>query len=148
MTQSSKSVDVLLVEDNPGDIRLIKEAFKDTDTEMRFHTVTDGHEAIEFLLQRDAYETAPRPDLVLLDLNLPRKDGYGVLTKIRETPEVAHLPVIVLTSSCDRDDIRESYKLNANAYLTKPTDPDEFATLAQTVDDFWLRNVTLPPVPA
>lgn len=144
MSRSNESVDILLAEDNPGDIRLIKEAFKETDIETMFHTVTDGHKAIEFLLQRGSYETATRPDLILLDLNLPRKDGYDVLSKIRETPEMAHLPVIVLTSSQDTDDIRESYKLNANAYLTKPADPDEFACLAQTVEDFWFRKVNLP----
>lgn len=145
MTRCSEAVDILLVEDNPGDVRLTKEAFKATDIETVFHTVVDGHEAIEFLCQRGAYETATRPDLVLLDLNLPRKDGFDVLGKIQETPELTHLPVIVLTSSREQEDIRESYKSDANAYLTKPNSHDEFASLARIIEQFWLRKAELPP---
>ncbi|WP_436344007.1 response regulator [Natronorubrum sp. FCH18a] len=141
-------VDILLVEDNPRDIRLTHEAFKEADLDTSLQAVRDGHEALEFLFQQGEYEAASYPDLVLLDLNLPRKDGHQVLKEIRDDSELSPLPVLVLTSSEAEEDIRESYELAANAYLTKPSNPDEFVSLAQAVANFWLKSVQLPPVSA
>ncbi|MFC6716788.1 response regulator [Natrialbaceae archaeon GCM10025810] len=141
----SNSVDILLVEDNPGDVRLTEEAFKDGRLANNLHVVTDGIEALDFLYQRGEYEDAPRPDLVLLDLNLPRKNGDEVLEDLKDDTELASIPVIVLTSSKAEEDIVTSYQLHANAYLTKPVDPDEFVDVVQSFERFWLEIVCLPP---
>lgn len=144
MSGQENSITILLVEDNLGDVRLIKVAFKEVSLDATFHTVTDGQQAVEFLTQEREYETAEHPDLVLLDLNLPRKDGHEVLAEMQDDPELAKLPVIILTSSEDKEDIKKSYQLSANAYLTKPTDPDNFISLAQSVEEFWFENAELP----
>lgn len=142
-----RPVDILLVEDNPGDIRLTQEAFRAGDITNTLHVVRDGIEALDFLYQRNEYTDAPRPDLVLLDLNLPRKDGDHVLEDIRNSadPDLQALPVIILTSSEAEEDIARSYKLQANAYLTKPVDPGAFIDRINTLEEFWLSIVRLPP---
>ncbi|GAB3673014.1 response regulator [Halopiger thermotolerans] len=140
----SESVDILLAEDNRGDIRLIKEAFHETDIEPTFHTATSGNEALEFL--RDRCDTDAYPDLLLLDLNMPRKDGFEVLEELRENEAYPPLPVLVLTSSRADDDVVKSYELAANAYLSKPRNPDEFVSLAQAIEAFWIHEAQLPPV--
>ena len=136
---------ILLVEDNPGDVRLTKEAFEHGRIENDLHVVTDGAEALEFLYQRGEYTDAPRPDLVLLDLNLPRKNGDEVLEELKADSDLRSIPVIVLTSSKAEEDIARSYELHANAYLTKPVDPDEFIETVRAFEKFWFSVVRLPP---
>lgn len=141
MTENNTIPDILLVEDNPGDVRLTQEAFRDAKFDVRLHIATNGDEAIEFLRDRES----PCPDFILLDLNLPRRDGFDVLEEIRGDPELKQLPVLVLTSSTAREDIISSYKQHANAYLTKPDSPESFVELVQTVEEFWVERVRLPP---
>ncbi|MFC4439418.1 MULTISPECIES: response regulator [Natrialbaceae] len=147
-TTPSKPIDVLLVEDNPGDVRLVEEAFEVVSDEIRLHSVADGTEALEFLSDKKDADATPFPDLLLLDLNVPRTNGFEVLEEIRDDPALTMLPVIVLTSSDDETDISESYDLCANAYLTKPDSQDEFVSLARSVEEFWVKAAKLPPVPA
>ena len=142
---SKDPADILLVEDNPGEVRLTEEAFKEGQISNTLHVTTDGVEALDFLHQRGEYVDAPRPDIVLLDLNLPRKDGDEVLEEIRADPDLTHLPVIILTSSSAEEDIVQSYELQANAYLTKPVDPEEFVDVVKSFQQFWLSVVRLPP---
>ena len=137
-------VDILLVEDNPGDSRLTREAFAEGRLANDIHVVTDGIEALDFLYQRGDYEDAPRPQIVLLDLNLPRKNGDEVLGEIKDDPELSRIPVIVLTSSEAETDVVRSYELNANAYLTKPVDPQAFIEEIRALEEFWLSLVRLP----
>ncbi|WP_265111354.1 response regulator [Halosolutus halophilus] len=139
------SIDILLVEDNPGDVRLTEEAFDAVSTEVTLTVTIDGDEALETLAQRREDPPTPLPDLVLLDLNLPRMGGFEFLDTIRDDPELSNLPVLVLTSSEATEDVRESYQKCANAYLTKPTDPEEFVTIARAVEKFWFERATLPP---
>ena len=141
---SSDPAHILLVEDNPGDVRLTKEAFKDGNIANQLHVVTDGRAALDFLYQRDDHVDAPRPDVVLLDLNLPHLNGDEVLAKLREDKEFSSLPVIVLTSSTAEEDVIKSYGLSANAYLTKPVSPVEFIETIRTFQEFWLSVVRLP----
>ncbi|WP_135533423.1 response regulator [Halostella pelagica] len=148
MSEQNSSADraeILLVEDNPGDVRLTEEAFKEGQIANTLHVATDGVEALDFLHQRGDYEDAPCPDVVLLDLNLPRKDGDEVLKEIRNDTDLKRLPVIVLTSSEAQEDIVKSYELQANAFLTKPVDPSEFIEAIQSLQQFWLSVVRLPP---
>ncbi|WP_339104212.1 response regulator [Haloterrigena salinisoli] len=145
---SSTAIEILLVEDNPGDVRLIEEAFKEIDIEVALQIAMDGVEALEVLAQEEQTGTSAYPELILLDLNLPKKDGYDVLRHIRNDPDLSHLPILVLTSSEDEGDISKSYDLAANAYLTKPTDPAEFISLVQSIERFWIQAVELPPVPS
>lgn len=133
--------DVLLVEDNPGDVRLTEEAFTEGNIDNTLHVVTDGMEAVDFLFQRGEHADAPRPDMVLLDLNLPRLNGDEVLEEIRESSELRTLPVVVLTGSKAQEDIVKSYELCANAFLTKPIDPMEFIEVVQELEHFWLSVV-------
>lgn len=144
--RSDETVEILHVEDSPGDARLTQEAFKETDGEMTLHVVPNGDTALDFLTQQGAYESASLPDLVLLDLDLPGKDGCDVLEAIRDDPQLRRLPVIMLTGSEDSEDIARCYNAQANAYLTKPTDPAEFTALAEAVEQFWLKQVQLPPL--
>ena len=137
-------IEILLVEDNPGDVRLTKEAFRATDRETTFEVVTDGESAVEFVSRTSEPSL---PDLVLVDLNLPGRNGCAVIEAIREDPQFQYLPVIVLTSSEDGEDVARSYDVRANAYLTKPTDPAEFVALAKRVEEFWFDRARLPPVP-
>lgn len=142
---SGDPVDILLVEDNPGDVRLTKEAFKEGNIHNELHVTTNGMEALDFLHQRGEYEDAPRPAIVLLDLNLPRKDGDEVLEEIRSDPDINNLPVIILTSSSAEEDVAQSYDLQANAFLTKPVSPEEFVDTVKSFQQFWLSVVRLPP---
>lgn len=143
--RNGHNIDVLLVEDNPGDVRLVQEAFDAVDRETRLRVATDGVEALEMLSRRRDSNTESLPDLVLLDLNLPRMDGNEVLEAIRHDPAISHLPVLILSSSAASDDVRRSYEGFANAYLTKPIDPEEFVTLIQSIETFWGDLVRLPP---
>lgn len=139
-------VEILLVEDNPGDVRLIRENFAETEMETRIHTVTNGAEAIEFLRERHDGKGDPYPDVVLLDLNLPKVDGFEVLELINDDDSpYPPLPVLVLTSSTDSEDVHRAYEQGANAYLTKVVDPTEFESLAREVEEFWFEKVQLPP---
>ncbi|WP_416838241.1 response regulator [Haloferax sp. DFSO52] len=139
-------VDILVVEDNPGDVRLTKEAFKEAQLSCELHVVTNGEEALDFLYRRNEYESAIRPHFVLLDLNLPKVDGMTVLEKICDEPVVRRTPVVVLTSSEAEEDIVEAYELQVNAYLTKPNTPDDFVELVQTLNEFWFELAKLPPI--
>ncbi|QLG60956.1 response regulator [Halorarum salinum] len=138
-------IDILLVEDNPGDVRLTEEAFAEARLNNTLHVATDGAEALDFLHRRGDHESAPRPALVLLDLNLPKVDGLEVLEEIRDAPDLTSIPVIVLTSSEAEEDVVRSYELHTNAYLTKPISPDEFVDLVRSFEDFWFTLVRLPP---
>lgn len=141
---SAEQVDILLVEDNPGDIRLTREAFKEGQIANTLHVVENGIDALDFLFQRNDYVDAPRPDLVLLDLNLPRKNGDEVLEELHEDPDRRRIPVIVLTSSEAETDVVQSYELCASGYLTKPVDPDEFIAKIQEIERFWVSIMRLP----
>jgi CheY-like chemotaxis protein len=144
MMENLAVVDVLLVEDDPGDVVLIKEAFEYNKVHNTLHIVSDGVEALEFLHRRGQYEGAPRPDLVLLDLNLPRKDGREVLEEVKADRDLRTIPVVVLTTSEAEEDILRSYDLHANAYVTKPVDFDRFIEVVRLIDDFFVTVVKLP----
>jgi two-component system, chemotaxis family, response regulator Rcp1 len=135
---------VLLVEDSPGDVRLTREAFRDADESICLHVVVDGVEAIGFLGHEGPYADAPRPDLVLLDLNLPKMDGREVLAHIKASEDLRSIPTVILTTSAAEADIVKSYQLNANCYLSKPVHLDAFERLVTSINDFWLRKVKLP----
>jgi CheY-like chemotaxis protein len=144
--RAADPADILLVEDNPGDIRLTREAFTESHIANGLHVVTDGVEAMEFMEQRGEHADAPRPDVVLLDLNLPRKNGEEVLAAMQDgDSDLSQIPVIVLTSSEAEEDIVKSYEQQANAYLTKPVDPAEFIETVRRFKAFWLEVVRLPP---
>lgn len=144
-SRSGQPVDLLLVEDNPGDVRLIEEVFTDARLLNELHVTTDGDEAIDFLRQRGEYEDVPRPDLVLLDWNLPRAGGEEVLTAIRNDDTLQTVPVVVLTGSEAHRDMARSYELEANAYVTKPVDSEDLIELIRSLRKFWLEIVRLPP---
>jgi len=137
-------IDILLVEDDPGDVLLIREAFEDNKVHNRLHVVPDGVEALTFLRQEGEHADAPRPDLVLLDLNLPRKDGREVLAEVKGDESLQHIPVVVLTTSKAEEDVLRSYKLHANAYVTKPVDFDRFIDVVRRIDEFFVTVVKLP----
>jgi chemotaxis family two-component system response regulator Rcp1 len=139
-----KSIDILLVEDNDGDARLAKEAMRDSKLRNTLHHVGDGEEAMEFLYQRGKHADAPRPDLILLDLNLPRKDGRAVLEEVKTDENLKRIPVVILTTSSDEQDILRSYNLHANCYITKPIDLNQFLKVVRSIEDFWLTIVKLP----
>ncbi|MEV8403151.1 response regulator [Streptomyces niveus] len=139
-----RPVEVLLVEDDAGDELMTREAFEDNRIGNTLHVVRDGLEALDFLYQREDYTEAPRPDLILLDLNLPKYDGRQVLEKIKSDPELSAIPVVVLTTSAAEEDILRSYKLHANAYVTKPVDLEQFIKAVQQIDDFFVTVVKLP----
>jgi two-component system, chemotaxis family, response regulator Rcp1 len=143
--REGKIVDILLVEDNPGDIRLTQEAMKECRLRNRLFVAEDGVEAMRFLRREGKYAATPRPDLILLDLNLPRKDGREVLGEIKEDKDLRRIPVVVLTTSQDEQDILKSYNLHANCYITKPVDLEQFLKIVTTVEDFWFEIVKLPP---
>jgi two-component system, chemotaxis family, response regulator Rcp1 len=139
-----RPVQILLVEDNPGDARLTQEVFKLNKLPKTLSVVEDGVEALAFLRQEGKYADAPRPDLILLDLNLPKKDGRQVLAAIKSDASLRRIPVVVLTTSRDQEDILHAYDLNANCFLTKPVDFDQFARLVEAIEEFWLTVVELP----
>ncbi len=141
---SGKPIEILLVEDNAGDVRLTEEALREGKVRNNLHVARDGVEAIEFLRRQGKFAAAPRPDLVLLDLNLPRRDGREVLAEIKEDPDLRTIPVVVLTTSSAERDILRSYSLHANCYITKPVDLDQFVKVVRSIDEFWLTVVRLP----
>jgi len=141
----AKPVQMLLVEDNPGDVRLTKETLKNAKLMVDLHVVGDGVEAMAFLRQEGKYASAPRPDLVLLDLNLPKKDGREVLSEIKQDPNLRRIPVVVLTISNGEEDVLKSYNLHANAYVNKPLNLEQFAKITKAIEDFWFTVVKLPP---
>jgi len=137
-------IEVLLVEDDPGDELMTREAFQDNKIGNRLHVTRDGEEALDFLYRRGDHADAPRVDLVLLDLNLPKYDGRQVLERIRSDPDLTHMPVVVLTTSSSEEDVLRSYKLHANAYVTKPVDVNQFIAAVRQIDEFFLSVVRLP----
>jgi CheY-like chemotaxis protein len=139
-----KPIDVLLVEDNPGDVRLTMEALKDGKVRNDLYVARDGVEAMAFLHREGQYTEVPRPDLVLLDLNLPRKDGREVLAEMKTDETLRRIPVVVLTTSQAEEDILKTYDLHANCYITKPVDLDQFIQIVQSIEEFWLTIVKLP----
>ena len=141
---SERLVEILLIEDNPGDVRLTQEAFKQSKVSNRLHIATDGIEALAFLRHEGPYKNVPVPDLILLDLNLPKKEGREVLEEIKQDKALRHIPVIVLTISEADKDILETYNLHANCFITKPVDFNEFVKVVQFIEKFWLTVVNLP----
>jgi chemotaxis family two-component system response regulator Rcp1 len=144
MTVESTTIEVLLVEDSPGDVRLTREAFRDTNPPIRLHVASDGVEAMAFLKREGAHALAPRPDIILLDLNLPKMDGREVLALIKEDDDLRIIPVVVLTTSGSEEDILKTYRLHANCYLTKPVDLSQFLSLMKSIENFWMARAKLP----
>jgi chemotaxis family two-component system response regulator Rcp1 len=140
----AQPVQVLLVEDSPEDVLLTREALKDAEVKSELHVVDDGEKAMAFVRREGPYADAPRPDLVLLDLNLPRKDGREVLAEIKSDPDLHVIPVVVLTTSVSERDVTEAYDHRVNAYVRKPVDLDRFVEVVRSIDDFWFGVVTLP----
>jgi two-component system, chemotaxis family, response regulator Rcp1 len=140
-----RPVDILLVEDNPGDTRLIQEALRDGKILNQLSTVADGQAAMDFLHKQGRYAQARRPELILLDLNLPRKDGREVLREVKTDPNLRSIPIVIITSSPVEEDILKSYNAHANCYITKPLDLHKFITVVKSIEDFWLSIVKLPP---
>lgn len=146
MTDSTgRAVEILLAEDNPGDVKLTRKALEKGNIANNLHVVHDGVEALRFLNQEREYSDKPRPDLILLDLNMPKKDGQDVLAELKDDEDLGRIPVVVLTSSESEEDIVKSYNLNANAYMTKPVDFDGFLDIVSRLEEFWLEVVKLPP---
>jgi chemotaxis family two-component system response regulator Rcp1 len=145
---TARPVEILLVEDNPGDVELTRLALRDGKVRNVLHVVTDGEEAMQFLRRTGTHSDAPRPDLVLLDLNLPKKDGHEVLAEIKEDADLCNIPVIVLTTSEAEKDVLSAYEQRANAYIIKPVDLDQFFQVVRSIEGFWLTVVRLPPVPS
>jgi len=143
-TPRGKPIEILLVEDNPGDVRLTREALKESKLNNNLHVVMDGEAAMDFVCQRGEYADMPRPDLVLLDLNLPKKDGRQVLKEIKTDEDLGTIPVVVLTTSEADEDIVKTYNLHANAYITKPVGIEKFIDVVKSVKDFWFTIVKLP----
>jgi len=141
----ARPVEILLVEDNPGDVRLTMEALKEGKLSNGLHVVEDGVEALAFLRKEGKYTQAPHPDLILLDLNLPKKDGREVLAEIKEDPDLKRIPVVILTTSQAEEDILRTYDLHANCYVTKPVNLEQFMTIVKYIEEFWLTIVKLPP---
>jgi chemotaxis family two-component system response regulator Rcp1 len=140
---ASKDIEILMIEDNPGDVMLTREAFLEGKITNNLYWAKDGVEAIAFLTRQEPYTEAQRPDIILLDLNLPRKSGHEVLSFIKSEEHLKRIPVIILTSSKAEEDILLSYDLHANCYITKPVDLDKFLSIVQTIENFWLKIVTL-----
>lgn len=137
-------IEVLLVEDSPGDVRLTQEAFRDANRLIRLHVASDGVEAMKFLRREGIHSQSPRPDLILLDLNLPKMDGREVLKLIKDDNSLRLIPTVILTTSDSEADIVKSYQLKANCYLSKPVELDAFETLVKSINDFWLTKAKLP----
>lgn len=137
-------IKILLVEDNPADVRLVKEAFKYSKIKTKIYVTEDGLKAMNFLKNKGKYVEASKPDIILLDLNLPRKDGREVLKEIKENNTLKSIPVVILTTSSAEEDIINTYKNNANCYIQKPVDLDQFVSVIQSIQDFWLNNVKSP----
>ncbi|RSM74750.1 response regulator [Kibdelosporangium aridum] len=144
MTEALRPIDILLVEDDPGDVLMTREALADNKVSNKLHVVSDGVEAMQFVRGETPYEHAPRPGLILLDLNLPRKNGQEVLAELKNDEDLRTIPVVILTTSEADEDIVRSYQLHANAYVTKPVDFDRFVEAVRQIDDFFLTVVKLP----
>ena len=144
MTDDARVIDILLVEDDPGDELITREAFEHNKIKNTLHVARDGEEGLDFLYQRGAYENAPRPELILLDLNLPKYDGRQLLEQIKSDANLCYISVVVLTTSSAEEDILKSYKLHANAYVTKPVDVDQFMSAVRQIDEFFVQVVRLP----
>lgn len=143
--ETDRPIEILLVEDSPGDVRLTLEALKEGRVRNNVHVARDGVEAMAFLRQEKPFSDKPRPDLILLDLNMPRKDGREVLAEIKSDEALKLIPVVVLTTSSSEEDVLRSYDLHANCYITKPVDMDQFISVVRSLEDFWLAVVKLPP---
>ena len=143
--EAPTAIEILLVEDSPGDVRLTREALRDAKVQNNLHVALDGIEAMKFLGRDGAHADAPRPDLILLDLNLPRMSGREVLEQIKQNASLKSIPVVILTTSAAEEDIIRSYQLHANCYITKPVDIDDFLNAIRTIEAFWVSVVTLPP---
>ena len=141
----SRPVEILMVEDNPGTVRLTQEVMRDSRVRNAMYVVDDGVEALAFLRKQGRYASAPRPDLVLLDLNLPRKDGRETLAEMKQDEELKRIPVVVLTTSRSEDDVLRAYDLHANCYLTKPVGLEDFVKVVKSIENFWIEMATLPP---
>lgn len=139
-----KSIDILLAEDSPGDADLAKEALEESKLKNTLYTVVDGQEALDFLYKKGEYANVPRPDLILLDLNMPRVDGREVLKIVKEDHDLRSIPVVILTTSKAEEDILKSYNLHANCYITKPLDLDKFIEVVHAIENFWISIVALP----
>lgn len=144
MDTLSRNVEILLVEDNPGDVRLIIEAFRDSKISNHFNVVDDGEKALHYLYRKDPYENSPRPHIIFLDLNLPKRNGMEVLKDIKNNPDLKKIPVVILTTSSSDEHIAKSYDLNANCYITKPVDFEQFLDFVKTIESFWFNVVKLP----
>jgi len=142
--QSGRAIEILLVEDNPGDVRLTIEGLNEGKVRNNLHVARDGVEALEFLRRQGRFANAVRPDLILLDLNLPRMDGREVLAEVKSDADLKTIPIVVLTTSRAERDIVQSYQLQANCYITKPVDLEQFINVVKSIEDFWLTIVTLP----
>ncbi len=143
--RQGRPIVILLVEDNAGDVRLTREAFREGKVGNELAVATDGVEALAFLRREPPHANAPRPDLILLDLNIPKMDGRQVLAEIKSDPSLRRIPVVILTTSKAEEDVARSYDLHANCYITKPVDFDKFLAVVRSIDDFWLTVVDLPP---
>jgi CheY-like chemotaxis protein len=141
---NGKPIDILLVEDNPGDVRLTQEVLKEAKVKNELHVVYDGVEALAFLRHEGKYKDATRPDLILLDLNLPKKTGHEVLSEVKADDNLKRIPIVVLTVSRDEEDVIKSYNLYANCFITKPVDLNQFLNVVKSIEDFWLTIVKLP----
>ena len=142
---NGRPIEILLVEDNPGDVRLTQEAFKEGKVRNLLSVVYNGEEAMDFLHRDGRFASAPRPDIILLDLNLPRKDGREVLAEIKADSDLKRIPVVILTTSQAESDLIQTYDLHANCYIVKPVDLDQFINVVKTIEGFWLQVVKLPP---
>lgn len=140
----SRPIEILLVEDNPSDVRLTQEALKDDKVANRMHLARDGVEALDFLFRRNGHEASVRPDIILLDLTLPRVDGREVLAQVKRDPDLRRIPIVVLTASCAEEDILRSYALDVNCYVSKPLDLGRFKKIVSAIDQFWFAIVSLP----
>jgi CheY-like chemotaxis protein len=144
MTSAGRAIEILLVEDDPGDELITREAFEHNKLKNNLHVAHDGEEGLDFLYRRGRFQDAPHPDLILLDLNLPKYDGRQLLEKVKSDPDLARIPVVVLTTSSAEEDIVRSYQLHANAYVTKPVDLDQFMSAVRQIDEFFVQVVRLP----
>jgi CheY-like chemotaxis protein len=145
MTPAGRPIEVLLIEDDPGDVLITREAFEHHKIHNSLRVARDGQEGLDYLYQRGSHQGATRPDLILLDLNLPKYDGHQLLERIKSDSDLCHIPVVVLTTSAAEEDILRSYRLHANAYVTKPVGFEQFMNVIRQIDEFFVQVVTLPP---